>query len=49
MSYKKPKEYYENQFQPVTIPIRGKGLSGFTSWYMLVIKAAFQSGIKDGY
>jgi hypothetical protein len=49
MSYKKPKEHYENQFAPVTIPVTGKGLSGFTYWYTLIIKAAFQSGIKDGY
>lgn len=49
MKNKKPKEYYENQFEPITIQITGKGLSGFVAWYTLIIKAAFLSGINDGY
>lgn len=46
---KKSIEHYDGQFTPVTIPLRGTGMKKYQEWYMLVISAAFQSGITTGW
>lgn len=43
------KEYYEDQFKPCTVPLKGPGLKHFQDWYRLVIDAAFRTGIKTGW
>ena len=44
-----PKEHYEGQFTPCTVPLRGPGLKHYQDWCLLLIDAAFKSGIKTGW
>ena len=44
-----PKEYYDEQFKPCMVRLKGPGLKHFQDWCMLLIDAAFRSGIKTGW